>query len=92
MPSLKARNCIPKASFCIPHPVKNEELYTRIVDFREDWGPMGELQVEKVYKSSLLAKSIRIFVFREMESQLNREKFPKVENIAVILYQQYSYC
>ena len=38
MPSLKAKNCIPKASFCIPHSVKNEELYTRIVDFWGDWG------------------------------------------------------
>ena len=43
MSSLKARNCIPKAKFCIPHPLKNEELYTRIVDFRGDWGPIGAL-------------------------------------------------
>ena len=35
---------------------KGEKLYTRIVDFREDWGPMGELQVEK---------SIQILAFGE---------------------------
>lgn len=58
---------------------KSEVLYTIIVDFRGDWGwgHIGALQVEKVYKSSLLAKSIRIFVFRVMENQLNREKFSK---------------
>ena len=43
MSSLKARNCIPKARFYIPYPVKNEELYTRIVDFRGDLGPIWTL-------------------------------------------------
>ena len=43
MSSLKARNFIPKARFYILYPVKNEELYTRIVDFRGDWGPIGTL-------------------------------------------------
>lgn len=56
---------------------KSEVLYTIIVDFRGDWGHIGALQVEKVYKSSLLAKSMRIFVFRVMENQLKREKFSK---------------